>query len=180
MNQDMNALNNKGKVIWLTGLPCSGKTSIAKEVEKYFIKHKLPIKRLDGNVIRSTVNKKLSFSKKDRDENIKKAGNIAKSLADDGINVVAAFVSPYEKTRGYIRKICPNFVEVYTKCDVKECIRRDVKGEYKKALSGEIKNFTGIQDPYEEPEKPELIINTKQYSLKESVAKLIKLLDNLN
>lgn len=166
-------------MIWLTGLPCSGKTTISKELEKYFKKKKLPVQRLDGDVVRKMINSDLGFSKKDRDENIKRVTYIAQMLSENGVNVVVAFVSPYRKMRNFARKICPNFVEVYIKCDIKECIRRDTKGMYKKALAGKINDFTGIQDPYEPPKKPEIIINTKDKNARESVRELINHLEKI-
>lgn len=160
---------NKGLVIWLTGLPCSGKTTISKEIEKYFRKRKLPVQRLDGDIVRKTINSDLGFSKKDRDENIRRITHIARMLSDNGINAIVAFVSPYRKMRNFARKICPNFIEIYIKCDLKECKRRDIKGMYKKALAGKIKDFTGVQDPYEEPKKPEITLETDKYVLKENM-----------
>ncbi len=151
---------NKGLVIWLTGLPCSGKTTIAKKLAKYFRKRKRPVQILDGDVVRKTICKDLGFSKTDRDKNIERAAYIAQMLAENGVNVIVAFVSPYRKMRNFARKICPNFIEVYVKCDIKECMRRDTKGMYKKALKGEIKNFTGVDDPYEKPIRPEVTIET--------------------
>lgn len=169
----------KGRVVWLTGLSCSGKTTISKELIKYFKKNKLPVQWLDGDVVRKTINKDLGFSKKDRDENIERVTHIAQMLAENGVNVVAAFVSPYRKMRNFARKICPNFIEVYVECDIKECIRRDTKGLYKKALAGKIRDFTGIQDPYELPKKPEIIINTEGKKAGESARELISRLERL-
>jgi adenylyl-sulfate kinase len=165
---------NKGLVIWLTGLPCSGKTTISKKLEKYFKDKNIPVQRLDGNVLRKTISSDLGFSKKDRDENIKRVAYLAKILAEKNINVIVAFVSPYRKIRNFARKICPNFIEVYVKCAIGECIKRDNKGEYRKALAGKIKNFTGIQDPYEEPKKAEVVLDTLSHSLKDNLNKLIR------
>jgi len=103
---------NKGIVIWLTGLPCSGKTTISKKIEEHFKKNRLPIQRLDGDVVRDTINKDLGFSKKDRDKNIERVTYIAQMLSNSGINVIVAFVSPYRKMRNFARKICPNFVTI--------------------------------------------------------------------
>ena len=164
----------KGVVIWLTGLPCSGKTTIAKEIEKYFVKNKLPIQRLDGDTVRKTISKDLSFSKIDRDLNIERMSYIAQMISNNGINVVSAFVSPHQKMRDFARNLCENFVEVYVKCGIKECKKRDVKGMYKKALEGVIKDFTGIDDPYETPQNPEIIVNTEVENLEESVKKVLE------
>lgn len=168
---------NKGLVIWFTGLPCSGKTTLSVELEKYFQKKKLPIQRLDGDIVRQTINSDLGFSKKDRDENIRRITHLAKMLAENNINVVVAFVSPYRKMRDFARKICPNFFEVYVKCDIEECKKRDVRGMYKKALAGKIKDFTGIQDPYEEPRRPDLILNTNEDKIAESLNKILNLIN---
>jgi len=170
--------NEKGLVVWLTGLPCSGKTTISKEIEKYFREKKLPVQRLDGDVVRGTINSDLKFSKADRDENIRRVTYIARMFADNSVNVVVAFVSPYQKMRDFAREICPNFNEVYVKCDVGECRKRDVKGMYKKALAGDILDFTGVQDPYEEPINPEIILETNRYTLEENVDELTNFLDD--
>lgn len=168
----------KGLVIWLTGLPCSGKTTLSKELEKYFRKRKLLVQRLDGDVVRKTICSDLGFSKKDRDENVKRVAYIAQMLANNNINVIVAFVSPYQKMRNFMRELCDNFIEVYVDCSIEECKRRDVKGMYAKAKRGEIKNFTGIQDPFEIPEKSEIIVNTEKEILEESVKKIIKYIEN--
>lgn len=163
----------KGVTIWLTGLPCSGKTTIAFEIEKYFKKRGFPVQRLDGDVVRETLSKDLGFSKEDRDKNIERISYVAQMLVNNGVNVVVAFVSPYRKMRDFARGICPNFCEVYVKCNVEECMKRDVKGMYKKALNGEIKDFTGVQDPYEEPEYPDVVVDTREHSLEDCVKQVI-------
>ncbi|MDX9856097.1 MAG: adenylyl-sulfate kinase [Candidatus Moranbacteria bacterium] len=168
--------NKKGLVVWLTGLPCSGKTSIAKELEKYFKDNNIPVQRLDGDIVRGTINSDLGFSKKDRDENIRRVTHIAKMLSDNGVNAVVAFVSPYQKMRDFARETCPNFVEVHINCSIEECKKRDVKGMYAKALAGEIKDFTGVQDPYEIPENPEIKVDTEKKSLDESVGEILEYL----
>jgi adenylyl-sulfate kinase len=163
----------KGIVIWLTGLPCSGKTTISKEIEKYFLGKELPIQRLDGDVVRTTISKDLGFSKTDRDWNIERMSYIAQMLSDNGVNVVCAFVTPYKKMRSFARSLCENFIEVYVKCDIEKCKERDVKGMYAKAMRGEIKDFTGVQDPFEIPKNPEIIVNTEMESIEKSVRKII-------
>jgi len=167
---------DKGLVIWMTGLPCSGKTTLAKELENHFKNRGLPVQNLDGDVVRKTINKDLGFSKKDRDINIERVAYISQMLANNGVNVIVAFVSPYEKMRRLAKSICPNFIQVYVKCDLEECIRRDTKGMYKKALDGKIKDFTGVDDPYEEPKEADIILKTDKYSLEESVGRVIKYL----
>lgn len=165
--------NKKGLVIWLTGLPCSGKTSISEKIEEYFRKKDVPVQRLDGDVLRKTINNDLGFSKKDRDENIRRVTHIAKMLADNGVNVVVAFVSPYRRMREFARELCDNFIEVHVNCSIEECQRRDVKGMYAKALAGEISDFTGVQDPYEDPQNPEVVVKTEKESIEESFQKII-------
>ncbi len=169
--------SNKGIVIWLTGLPCSGKTTISKELEKYFKEKNLPIQRLDGDVVRETISKDLGFSKKDRDINIERLSYVAQMLSENGVNVVSAFVSPYQEVRDFARELCENFVEVYVKCDIEECKRRDVKGMYEKALKGEIKDFTGVDDPYEPPKNPEVVVDTEKEEIEKSVEKIIEFIE---
>ncbi len=166
----------KAVVVWLTGLPCSGKTTLAREIEAYLDKKNLPVQVLDGDVVRETICKDLGFSKEDRNKNIERISYIAQMLSNNGINVISAFVSPYEEMRGFARKICNNFIEVYVKCDVGECRARDVKGMYKKAQKGEIKDFTGVQDPFEIPKNPEIIVDTKENSIDDSVQKILNFL----
>ncbi|NCA93879.1 MAG: adenylyl-sulfate kinase [Sphingobacteriia bacterium] len=163
----------KGLVIWLTGLPCSGKTTLSKEIEKYFINNNLSIQRLDGDVVRGTISNDLGFSKEDREKNIERMSYIAQMLSDNGVNVVLAFVSPYQKMRDFCRSLCEKYIEVHIKCSVEKCKERDVKGMYKKAISGEIKDFTGVQDPFEIPESPEITVNTENESIDESMKKII-------
>lgn len=170
----------KGIVIWLTGLPCSGKTTLSKEIEKYFQQKNLPIQRLDGDVVRETISKDLGFSKEDRDINIERLSYVAQMLSDNGVNVVSAFVSPYQKMRDFIRGLCENFVEVHVNCGIDECKRRDVKGMYAKAARGEIKDFTGVDDPYELPRNPEIVVSTEKENIKESVEKIINYLKKIN
>ena len=168
----------KGVVIWLTGLPCSGKTTLAKEIEKYFKDKKMPVQRLDGDIVRKTISNDLGFSKKDRERNVKRLSYVAQMLSDNGINVVSAFISPHQKARDFARGLCENYIEVYVKCSVKKCEERDVKGMYAKAKRGEIKNFTGAQDLFEEPESPEIIVDTERERIEESVGKIVNYVKN--
>lgn len=156
-----------GLVIWLTGLSGSGKTSLAVDVKAKM--DKLDYRKteiIDGDILRDLF-PKLGFSREDRKENVKRAAYIAAYLAHFyNKNVICSLISPYSEDRNEVRKICgKNFIEVFVKCSLQECINRDVKGLYKKAIAGEIKNFTGISDPYEEPSSPDLIINTLNISL---------------
>jgi len=170
---------HQGYTIWFTGLPCCGKTTIANQVAVLLKKKGYLVEQLDGDIIRQNFSSDLSFSKKDRDENIKRATFLAKMLSRNNVVVLASFVSPYRKQRRKARKEIKNFVEVFVRCPVKICMKRDVKGMYKKALEGKIQHFTGVDDPYEEPEHPELIVDTDIESLDESVEKVIKKIQEL-
>jgi len=170
---------DKACTIWFTGLPCSGKSTIANRVAEILKNKGYRVEQLDGDVTRKYLSKGLGFTKEDRDENIRRVGFVAKLLTRNGVFVTAAFVSPYREIRDEIRKEIGNFVEVYVKCPVEVCIERDVKGMYKKALKGEIKNFTGIDDPYEEPLNPEVIVETDKETVEESVGKVMRKLAEL-
>ncbi len=169
----------KGVTIWFTGLPCSGKTSLASAVRDKLNKRGYYVEALDGDVTRKYLSKGLGFSKEDRDENIRRVGFVCSLLTKAGSISTAAFVSPYRAIRKEIRNQIGNFVEVYVRCPVEVCIKRDVKGMYKKAIAGEIKNFTGISDPYEEPEDPEVIVDTDKESIEESATKVIEKLEEM-
>jgi len=168
-----------GFTIWFTGLPCCGKTTIADQVALVLTQKNYTIERLDGDIIRQDITSTLGFSKKDRDENIKRVTSIAKKLTHKNIVVLASFVSPYRKQRRNAREDIKKFVEVYVRCPVEICMKRDVKGMYQKALDGKINHFTGVDDPYEEPEHPELILDTDTESVEESVRKAIQTLEEL-
>jgi adenylylsulfate kinase len=170
---------HQGFTIWFTGLPCCGKTTIANQVAALLKKRDYLVEQLDGDIIRQNFSSDLSFSKKDRDENIKRATFLAKMLSRNNVIVLASFVSPYRKQRRKARKEIKNFVEVYVRCPVKICMKRDVKGMYKKALEGKIQHFTGVDDPYEEPENPELIVDTDIESVDESVEKVMQKIQEL-
>lgn len=170
---------HQGFTIWFTGLPCCGKTTIANQVAVILKQRSYLVEQLDGDIIRQNFSSDLSFSKKDRDENIKRATFLAKMLSRNNIVVLASFVSPYRKQRRRARKEIKNFVEVYVRCPVKICMKRDVKGMYKKALEGKIQHFTGVNDPYEEPENPELIVDTDIESVQESVEKVLQKIEEL-
>ena len=170
----------RGFTIWFTGLSCSGKSTLSKKVEVELRRRGLnKIEVLDGDVVRMNLSKGLGFSKEDRDTNIKRIGFVCKLLTRNGVIAIAAAISPYRDIRDFNRKEIGDFVEVYCKCPLKVCIERDVKGLYKKALAGEIKDYTGVDDPYEEPLNPEVILETDRESHEESVAKIIRALDIL-
>jgi len=172
-------MNHQGFTIWFTGLPCCGKTTIADQVALVLKKKNYTVEQLDGDIIRQGVTRDLGFSKKDRDENIKRVTSIAKTLTHNNVIVLASFVSPYRTQRRNARKEIQKFIEVYVRCPVEICIQRDVKGMYKKALDGKITHFTGVDDPYEEPEHPEIILDTDKESVEESVQKVLTKLEEL-
>ena len=169
----------KGFTAWFTGLPCSGKTTLADKVAEILRKKGYRVERLDGDIVRKGLTSDLGFSLKDRNENIKRVTFVAKLLTRNGVAVLSTFVSPYRERRKKTREEIGNFIEIYTRCPIEECIKRDVKGMYKKALAGEIQDFTGIDDPYEEPEDPELTLDTDIESIEESVEKVLTKLADL-
>ena len=169
-----------GAVIWLTGLSGAGKSTIATELENELFHHGINTYVLDGDNVRHGLCGDLGFSPKDRTENIRRVGEVAHILSDAGLVVITTFISPYREDRERVRKIVEgDFVEVYVKCPVEECEKRDPKGLYKKAKAGEIKEFTGISAPYEEPLKPELTLDTSKQSVAESVMQIIDHLKDL-
>jgi adenylylsulfate kinase len=163
----------KGFTLWFTGLPCSGKSAVADLVAEILRARNLKVERLDGDVVRQSLCRDLGFSKKDRDENIRRVTFVAKLLTRNGVAVLTSFISPYREIRAEARREIGDFVEVYVKCPLEVCMARDVKGMYQRALRGEIKEFTGISDPYEEPENPEIILETDKETLEESAQKVI-------
>lgn len=166
----------QGFVLWFTGLSGSGKSKIADEVYEVLMKRGLRVERLDGDVIREYLSKGLGFSKEDRDENIKRVGFVAGLLSKNGVGVVSSFISPYSGAREGVRQKVDNFIEVFCNCPVEICEERDTKGLYKKARAGEIKNFTGISDPYEPPKNPEIELFTDKETEEESTEKVISYL----
>ena len=168
-------LNQKSKVIWMTGLSGSGKTTIAKAVERYLHSIGILNQLLDGDNIRVGISNNLSFSEKDRSENIRRIAEVSKLFLNCGVVTLNCFVSPTIKIRKIAKDIIgeENFIEVYINASVETCENRDVKGLYKKARIGEIKDFTGISAPFESPENPELEINTSELSIDESVQKVL-------
>ena len=162
----------KGFTIWLTGLSGSGKSTIARLLaEKLQDRH---VEILDGDEIRTNISKGLGFSKEDRDTNIRRIGYVAHILSRNGIIAISAAISPYRAIRDENRRLIKDFMEVYVNCPLEVCEKRDVKGLYKKARRGEIKQFTGISDPYEPPENPEVICYTDKETPEESVEKILK------
>ena len=173
-------MEKKGFTIWFTGLSCSGKSTLSQKLEEELRRRGFnKIEILDGDVVRTHLSKGLGFSKEDRDTNIKRIGFVCKLLSRNGVVAIAAAISPYREVRDYNRKEIGDFIEVYCKCSLNVCIERDVKGLYKKALAGEIKSYTGIDDPYEEPLNPEVVLETDQETPEESVAKIMQKLEVL-
>ncbi len=167
-------------IVWLTGLPASGKTTIARELEKRLYEIGTHTYVLDGDNMRHGLNKDLGFSKDERKENIRRVAEVANLFCDAGILTICSFVSPYAEDRQYAKGLVDEseFVEVFVKCPLEVCLERDPKSMYKKAISGKMKSFTGIDDPYEHPESPEITIETDQLNLTESVERIIEYLDN--
>jgi len=170
-------VKKRGICIWLTGLPCSGKSTIAKKLAEEISERGRDTEILDGDIVRDILNKDLGFSKEDRLENMRRVSVLADLLTKHGVDVIVALVSPYREGRDRAREILPNFVEVFVKAPIEVCEKRDVKGMYKLAKEGKIKNFTGINDPYEEPLNPEVICETDKETVEESVSKILKFLE---
>ncbi|MBD1381938.1 adenylyl-sulfate kinase [Metabacillus arenae] len=171
---------HKSVMIWFTGLSGSGKSTISNALQHELFKKKINVYLLDGDNLRHGINRNLTFTAKDRQENIRRTAEIGKLFVDAGIVVLAALISPFEKERLNARALYePNeFIEVYVKCSIKECEMRDPKGLYKKVRKGEIKQFTGIDQPYEEPQNPEIIIDTTKLSIEDSVKTIADYLFN--
>ena len=161
--------------------PCrrTGKTAIAKPLAAALKDRGLKVERLDGDIVRRSLASDLGFTKEDRDENIKRVTFVAKLLTRNGVKVLATFVSPYRERRRKSREEIGEFMEVYVRCSVEECMRRDVKGMYMKAMAGEITGFTGVDDPYEEPQNPELVLDTDDETVEESVGRVLEKMESL-
>jgi len=159
-------------VLWFTGLSGSGKSTLADRIYSYLTKRGYRVERLDGDTIRS-IFPDTGFTKEERNSHVKRVGYLASILETNGIIVISSLVSPYIESRDFVRSRCTKFIEVYTAASLEECERRDVKGLYKKARAGEIKRFTGIDDPYEPPVDPEIYIDTGKRSIDESAAEII-------
>ncbi len=166
---------NKPCVIWITGLPASGKTTTGEALVKALKERGQKVEHLDGDIMRKLF-PGTGFSREDRDSHIYRVGYLAALLEKHGVCVVASFVSPYREARAFVRGQCKNFIEVYLSTPLEECERRDPKGLYKKARRGEIKQFTGIDDPYEHPENPEIEIDTSQQSIEETLEIILRFL----
>lgn len=168
---------HNGFTLWFTGLSGAGKTTLAKKIEKQLLKRGCNVEMLDGDVVRTNLSKGLGFSKEDRDTNIRRIGFVASLLARNNAICIAAAISPYQAIRDEVRGMHQNFVEVYTECSLEKLEERDTKGLYAKARAGEIKGFTGIDDPYEAPENPEVIVHTENEGIDESADKIVRYLE---
>ncbi len=170
---------DRGLVVWITGLPGSGKTTLATGLAERLRSEGYRVEVLDGDWVRRTINPEAGYTREERRRHLLRVAWIARLLARNGVIVVCSFVSPYRSVRREVRGVVEEeglpFLEVYAKCPLEECIRRDPKGLYRKALRGEIKHFTGISDPYEEPENPDLVLDTVASSIGDNVEKLYRL-----
>jgi len=177
---ERNRLNkHRSGLVWFTGLSASGKSTVAHLVERELFNRGIRTYVFDGDNVRHGINSNLGFSREDRKENLRRIAELSRLFVDAGMIVLAAFISPYKEDREYIKKRFDGdyFLEIYVKCSVEECERRDPKGQYKKARAGIIKEYTGISAPYEVPENPDLLLDTEKIDIETSVKKVLKLLD---
>ncbi|AFY40340.1 adenylylsulfate kinase [[Leptolyngbya] sp. PCC 7376] len=172
-------MEHRGVTVWFTGLSGAGKTTISQQIAKRLKKAGCKLEVLDGDIVRTNLTKGLGFSKEDRDENIRRIGFVSHLLTRNGVIVLVSAISPYREIRQEVRERVGDFVEVFANAPLAECEKRDVKGLYKRARAGEIKGFTGIDDPYEAPESPEVECRTDLEELKESVEKVLAKLTEL-
>jgi adenylylsulfate kinase len=176
-----NRLNkHKSGLLWFTGLSAAGKSTIAHHLEKDLFDRGIRCYVLDGDNVRHGLNNNLGFSREDRKENLRRIAEVSKLMVDAGLVVLAAFISPYREDRAFVKNTVgeDHFFEIYVKCSVETCEKRDPKGHYKKAKEGIIKNFTGVSAPYEEPVEPDLLIDTEALDVESSVQNVLELLDN--
>ena len=164
---------DRGFVVWLTGLPASGKTTVARELEDELRGRGLRVEVMDGDEVRKGLSRDLGFSKEDREIHAMRVAYVSKLLSRNGVAVIVALISPYRSFRQAIREDIEHFIEVFVRCPVEECAKRDPKGLYAKAFAGEVKDFTGVDDPYEDPDSPELVLDTVEEETAESVDKVL-------
>jgi len=162
-----------GFTLWFTGLSGAGKSTLAAAVSAELRRSAIPVEVLDGDEVRQNLSRGLGFSREDRDINIRRIGYVAKLLTRNGVAVITAAISPYRAIRDEVRESIGAFIEVYVKASLDECIRRDTKGLYRRALAGEIPQFTGVSDPYEEPLAAELVIDTEREEITDSASRVI-------
>ena len=170
---------DKGFVLWFTGLSGAGKSTLSVPLAERLQREGRRVEVLDGDEVRTHLSKGLGFSKEDRDENVRRIGFVCQLLSRNGVAAIAAFISPYREIRDEVRARIGRFVEVYVECPLETLIERDVKGLYKKALAGEIANFTGVSDPYEPPLNPEVVVRTSDEAPEQSVATIMARLEGL-
>ncbi len=178
MSQD-NKVNEEGYVVWMTGLSGAGKTTIALVLVDELQKRGLKVERLDGDVVRESLTRDLGFTAEDRAKNIERVTFVAKLLSRNGVGTICSFISPYQSVRDHVRDNTTNFLEVFVDAPLDVVIERDVKGMYKKAIAGEIPNFTGISDPFEAPENPDIHLRTDQTTKEECAQAIINKLEAL-
>ncbi|MBN1485954.1 MAG: adenylyl-sulfate kinase [Chloroflexia bacterium] len=172
------SFEQKGFTVWFTGLSGSGKTALAVRLAEEFRNRGLTrVERLDGDIVRKSLTRDLGFSKEDRDKNIERVTFVAKLLTRNGVAVIASFISPYRAVRARSRQEIGEFIEVFCQCPLEVLVERDVKGLYKKALAGEIENFTGVSDPYEDPLAAEIVVDTDKETVEESLARILDWLE---
>jgi adenylyl-sulfate kinase len=170
----------RGFTLWFTGLSGSGKTTLSRQVEEILLERGMKVEVLDGDVVRTNLSKGLGFSKEDRDTNIRRIGFVCNLLTRNDVVAIAAAISPYQDIRDENRKLIGSYIEVFCKCPLETLKERDPKGLYKKVEAGEIKHVTGVDDPYEDPKDPEVLVETDKETEEESLAKIIKTLEILN
>jgi adenylyl-sulfate kinase len=166
-------IEHPGFVLWFTGLSGAGKTTLAKRLEAELHARSIRLERLDGDTVRESLTRDLGFSKEDRDRNIERVTFVAKLLSRNNVVVIGAFISPYRKTRDYVRREVTNYIEVFVDAPLEVCAQRDVKGLYARAYAGEIVNFTGVSDPYEPPENPDIHVQTHLETVEESSVRIL-------
>ncbi len=172
-------MEQKGVTVWFTGMSGAGKTALALLLEKELRERGLKVERLDGDIVRQSLTRDLGFSKEDRDKNIERVTFVAKLLTRNGVAVLCSFISPYRAVRAQVREEVGNFVEVYCHASLETLVERDVKGLYKKAIAGEIENFTGISDPYEAPDYPDVTVDSGSEAIEDSLTKILHKLEEL-
>ncbi len=168
----MTISTRKGFTLWFTGLPCAGKTSLASALFKKFKSAGCEAKHLDGDVLRRSLSKDLGFSKKDRKTHVLRVANVASLLSKNGVVTLVSLISPNRLTRRKVRRMIGNFIEIYVRCPIEVCERRDVKGHYRLARAGRLKHFTGVSDPYEKPITPEITVLTDQATVEACVRQI--------
>jgi adenylyl-sulfate kinase len=173
-------VSDAGLTIWFTGLSGAGKSTLANALEAELRSQDRRVEVLDGDVVRENLSKGLGFSKEDRDTNIRRIGFVAHLLTRNGVTVIVSAISPYREVRDEVRATIGRFIEIHVDCDMDELVRRDVKGLYKKALAGEIANFTGVSDPYEAPLHAEVVVDSSRETLAESLDKVLAAIEALD